>query len=164
MLLARMLYGECTATNMGDDENRNEMIAFWLVVKNASTSKRYISAGGVLNQNVKKELLDEERYHGLTGKKRIARGRTPVSDINWARAVIIATVYQKKKWNKLKDVNGITNQTRYWLTTTLWNKWYNKSKGIIKFSKDEKAKVKSYKKYATTVFYGIYNDYKYDFK
>ncbi len=164
MLLARMLYGECTATNMGDDENRNEMIAFWLVVKNASTSKRYISTGDVLNQNVKKELLDEERYHGLTGKKRIARGRTPESDINWARAVIIATVYQKKKWNKLKDVNGITNQTRYWLTTTLWNKWYNKNNRIIKFSEGEKAKVKSYKKYATTVFYGIYTDYKYDFK
>lgn len=51
---------------------------------------------------------------------------------------------------------------RYWLTTTLWEEWYDEEDNMVRFSGGERATVSSHQEYATTMFYGLENDTRYD--
>jgi RHS repeat-associated protein len=146
-LLARMIYGECTP-EVGDNvwEDRYEAVAFWKIVKNSS--------GSTKRGAIKKELLTPTRYSGLTHIK--GNGLVPSYNIKWARAVIIGTMYQKKKMGKLMKATGITKNMRYWHSEDNWGDWYNKSNNTVLFpSTGKRKKVICVQQYASTFFYGI---------
>ena len=146
-LLARMIYGECTPKEINSKAMgyRKENIAFWKIVKNA--------AGKTNRTRIKKELLKSGRYYGLTNDNDYAaHGRNPDCTIKWARAVIMGTLYEKNKMNKLIKVSGINKRMKYWHSQEDWSRFYNPTTKIVS---NLGVKVIKYKKYAETIFYEV---------
>ena len=153
-LLAWMLFGECSSGTYKKKkgkpipyQNRMEMLALWQIVSNSSKN---------LHHSIKEELLRINRYESLTGddyNRTIAL--RPEYNINWARAVIIATMYQKQKISKLKKAPGITKKMQYFYEKNTFYAAYNSKKKTIKWTDGTTDKVGKKKQYATTVFFEI---------
>lgn len=102
--------------------------------------------------------------HTVEGKKLITwyegdRYRRPLNNKailgkteKWARAVIMGTLYEKNKMNKLIKVSGINKRMKYWHSQEDWSRFYNPTTKIVS---NLGVKVIKYKKYAETIFYEV---------
>lgn len=152
-LLARMLYGEGTAreNRYPEKEYRYEILGFWNVVNNTRKARK---------TTVRKELLRTSRYCGLTGSssgQHVAPGWAPAICKRWCRAVIVGTMYEKKKTSKLRKAPGITSDVKYWHMESQWEELTTPDRKKIRFEGDRTKtyyKVTAKVQYASTVFYG----------
>lgn len=152
-LLARMLYGESTPDTgyYKSKAYRYEMLAFWNVVNNTRKARK---------TTVREELLRTSRYCGLTGNStgtHVPQGWTPAKTKNWCRAVIVGTMYEKKKTSKLRKPSGITSKMMYWHMPSDWKNLTRNNGKEIRFAGDSTKtyyKVTAKVQYASTVFYG----------
>ncbi len=102
------------------------------------------------------QALRKNRYESVTGDSYNAtKALRPEYNINWARAVIIATMYQKGKTGKLKKAPGITKNMRYFYEKNTFYAAYNKKKNKITWTDGSSDKVGKKKRYATTIFFEI---------